>query len=339
MSSPVLSDVLLAIPSPIIVIDQNGIVIEINPAAEELLGQRLRGRNYVSAMRQPALLKTVEKAISNRTCENSHFQADETSYKVTATPSAESGLVVSIEDISSLETAGQMRKDFVANVSHELRTPLTALLGFVETLRGAAKNDSTARDRFLEIMEKEALRMNRLVQDLLSLSRVEGEERMRPTEDVNIENLTRSAIEALRPMSDSRNVQIEMGVQCSSPMVKADRDQLQQVFTNLIENAVKYGGRDKTVRVMISDVSRHAKLRDRGVRVDVIDQGAGIDRAHLPRLTERFYRVDSHRSREMGGTGLGLAIVKHIVSRHRGFLKINSELGVGSTFSVLLPSS
>jgi two-component system, OmpR family, phosphate regulon sensor histidine kinase PhoR len=251
---------------------------------------------------------------------------------------------VGVEDIGLLVrdfTAGvaaAIRRDFVANVSHELRTPLTALLGFIETLKGAARDDPAARERFLNIMEREAERMNRLVQDLLSLSRVEAEERVRPTERVDIVAHLGSAVAALRPMAEGAGVALQVTGEAGPLMIAADADQMTQVFHNLIENAVKYGGAGKLVTIAVSREERDLSLRGPAVRIDVIDKGEGIDPLHLPRLTERFYRVDSHRSRERGGTGLGLAIVKHIVNRHRGRFRVESVKGQGSTFSVILPA-
>jgi two-component system phosphate regulon sensor histidine kinase PhoR len=217
----------------------------------------------------------------------------------------------------------------VANVSHELRTPLTALLGFIETLRGAARDDAVARERFLGVMEREAARMNRLVSDLLQLSRVEAAERVRPADPVDLAQVLAMTLTAVRPLAEAAGVELVFDAP-GSLVVPGDADQLTQVFQNLIENAVKYGGAGKRVTITLSQ-------GDRGAEVAVRDLGEGIAAIHIPRLTERFYRVDSHRSREKGGTGLGLAIVKHIVNRHRGRLVIDSSEGKGSTFTVILP--
>jgi two-component system phosphate regulon sensor histidine kinase PhoR len=246
------------------------------------------------------------------------------------------GALCAFEDISEQEQMGQMRRDFVANVSHELRTPLTALLGFIETLRGTAREDPIARERFLGIMAAEAERMNRLVRDLLHLSRVEADERVRPTERHDIASLIWQAVHAFRPMAEASGVSIEVTGADQAMMIPADPDQITQVLTNLIENAIKYGGAGKPVSI---SVAREAGLRGPVVRISVTDRGDGIDPVHLPRLTERFYRADGHRSREKGGTGLGLAIVKHIVNRHRGRMVMDSTLGKGSTFAVILPES
>ena len=229
-----------------------------------------------------------------------------------------------------------LQKDgFLSQISHELRTPLTALMGFSETLRGAARDDANARDRFLEIMEGEASRMNRLVGDLLSLNRVESEERVRPKERIDLVAYLGSTIKSLGPIAESGGRNLALEAPDMPIEIPADPDQIQQVFTNLIENALKYGGENVTVSLTALD--RDPALRCPAVRVQVIDDGPGIDPVHLPRLTERFYRADNHRSRELGGTGLGLAIVKHIINRHRGRLRIESDLGQGAVFTVVLP--
>jgi two-component system phosphate regulon sensor histidine kinase PhoR len=248
-------------------------------------------------------------------------------------------VMMSFEDINSIEQAEQMRRDFVANVSHELRTPLTALLGFIETLQGPAKSDPTAQDRFLSIMQSEATRMERLVKDLLSLSRVEGEERIRPKEQLDVIGLLNSVLDALGPTAKAAGVTFASSIPVAECLVLGDEDQLRQVFTNLIENAIKYGAKQGTVQLTVTTSDHDPSLRGAGVRIDIKDDGDGIDPVHIPRLTERFYRVDTHRSRELGGTGLGLAIVKHIINRHRGRLRIESKPGEGSCFSVILQIS
>jgi len=222
-------------------------------------------------------------------------------------------------------------------VSHELKTPLTALLGFIETLNTSARADASARERFLKIMEREAQRMNRLVSDLLSLSQVEAVERMRPNEVVDVSRLLQETATTLAPVAEARGVRLHVVNADRLVKMAGDKDQLRQVFINLIENAIKYGGPNNEVSVTLSDIRYQTRLRCEGIAISVADKGPGIDALDIPRLTERFYRIDSHRSREMGGTGLGLAIVKHIVSRHRGVLKIDSAVGKGSEFKIILP--
>jgi two-component system, OmpR family, phosphate regulon sensor histidine kinase PhoR len=327
-----------AIPLPLVLIGRDERVVSANALAEARFGGAMAGRHYATVLRQPALLNCVEAALEAGEPAEARFSSrdatHETTFQVSAEP-LEGGLLLSFQDIGHVQEAGQMRRDFVANVSHELRSPLTALLGFIETLRGPARDDAAARERFLGIMAGEAGRMSRLIRDLLSLSRVEAEERMRPTGSADVAALARSAAATQEPLSAELGVALRVTGADATPEVPGDADQLLQVFTNLIENAIKYGRSEVAV-----DITAHADdpdLRGPAVRIEVRDNGAGIDPLHLPRLTERFYRVDSHRSREMGGTGLGLAIVKHIVNRHRGRLKIESEAGQGSRFTVLLP--
>jgi two-component system phosphate regulon sensor histidine kinase PhoR len=337
------AEILRALPFPVVLIGPDARIDHANGAAEVLLGRAIGGRHYMTILRQPGLVETVEAASRDRKSGQTTFVTNEASrnvtYRTTATPLALAtgeGVLLSFEDITPLQEAGQIRRDFVANVSHELRTPLTALIGFIETLKGAARDDPVARERFLTIMEREAARMNRLVQDLLSLSRVEAEERMRPTDRVDVGRVALMVIATLRPLAASHKMRLESEGLDRGDVVQGDADQLAQVFTNLIENALKYGRQGGLVRVTLERRDHEPMMRGPAVVLAVIDDGEGIDAMHIARLTERFYRVDSHRSRELGGTGLGLAIVKHIVNRHRGRLQIESTLGRGSRFEVQL---
>jgi len=228
----------------------------------------------------------------------------------------------------------RMRVDFVANASHELRTPLASLLGFVETLQGPARNDPAARERFLGIMREQAQRMARLIDDLLSLSRIEQHMHVRPAESVDLTMLVAHIVDTLTPMAGDNEQPLALDLE-PNVIVPGDRDELARVLENLIENALKYGRDDKAGRPVEISLSR------RGVNaiISVRDHGPGVPAEHIPRLTERFYRVDAGKSRAAGGTGLGLAIVKHIVLRHRGRLAIESALGEGSLFRVTLPTS
>ena len=342
--STLVEDLLAALPMPALAIDGTERIIAANAEAKTLVGQGIEGRNYVTILRQPALIETIEAVLRDSRTRTARFLSNDgvqdTTFQVSArvVPAA-SIIVLTFTDVTHLEQAGQMRRDFVANVSHELRTPLTALIGFIETLRGPARDDAAARDRFLDIMEGEAGRMNRLVGDLLSLSRVEGEERVRPREQTNLTEILQSVLRTLRPLADEASVVLEADFDEAPVMITGDSDQLMQVFTNLVENAIKYGASGERVIVSMATSERDPALRAPGVRVHVTDFGPGIDPVHLPRLTERFYRADSHRSRALGGTGLGLAIVKHIINRHRGRLRVESDLGSGAQFTVVLPSS
>ena len=335
---------LAGIPMPLILIGPDERVRNANPLARAMFGEDCVGRHIVTVLRQPATLDAIEGVLRDQATRRVKYLGKEarreTTYTVTCSALRDGGgygVVVCFEDVTHLEQAGQMRRDFVANVSHELRTPLTALLGFIETLQGAAKDDAAVRHRFLGIMAHEAERMNRLVRDLLQLSRVESEERNRPTEQIDILGLLASAALTLKPLADKQGIALHLTGDTGLITVQADADQMQQVFSNLIENAIKYGGSGGDIFIDVHADPAEPSLRGPGVRISVIDNGPGIDPVHLPRLTERFYRVDGHRSREMGGTGLGLAIVKHIVNRHRGRFRIDSALGQGSQFTVTLP--
>ncbi|WP_235855874.1 sensor histidine kinase [Mesobaculum littorinae] len=342
--STTLDAVLGALASPAFFVHESERITVANGPARALFGAAMLDRHYVTVLRQPAMMEAIEGAFARDEPVATTFQTSEsgrdTIWKAHAAPlgvPAGRGVLVSLEDTTAMLEAGQMRRDFVANVSHELRTPLTALSGFIETLRGAARDDAVARERFLEIMEREAARMNRLVADLLSLSRVESEERIRPTEAIDLGGLLHSVVNTFSELATEAGVTIETEGTDPGLMVTGDPDQMRQVFTNLVENAIKYGGTGKVIGVSVIQKERDPALRGPALRVDVWDRGEGIDPLHVPRLTERFYRVDSHRSRALGGTGLGLAIVKHIISRHRGRLRVDSTPGEGTTFSVILP--
>ncbi|MEM6373400.1 MAG: ATP-binding protein, partial [Pseudomonadota bacterium] len=331
MTDETLDAMLSAIPLPALAIDGTERIVVANTEALTLIGQQALGRNYVTILRQPALLDAIEATLTDSRARTTRYLgndgAQDTTFRVScrAVPGLgeyrRGGVLLCFEDISHMEQASQMRRDFVANVSHELRTPLTSIMGFIETLRGPARGDAVASTRFLDIMQDEAGRMNRLVGDLMSLNRVEGDERVRPTETVVLNNVLDSTQRTLRHLADEAQVTFEMDLPDDPVRMIGDADQLKQVFTNLIENAIKYGGSGGRVTLRMQANAREPALRAPGVRVQIIDYGPGIDPVHLPRLTERFYRADDHRSRALGGTGLGLAIVKHIINRHRGRLR------------------
>ena len=343
-----IEDVLEALLEPAVLLDSGGRVRLANPAAIERLGVWVVGQSYVSVLRQPGLLGPVEDAFAEGKPGSARFTHStgevETLFDVRVTPlpgppqrpRARQVLLV-FRDVSEARAGESMRRDFVANVSHELKTPLTAIMGFIETLQGPARRDPKAQERFLGLMAQETARMNRLVSDLLSLSRLEGQSRRRPTERIDLAAMVREAVGTLRPGAEGEGVAIEVEGPDTAP-APGDRDQLVQVMTNLIENAVKYGERPGKVRVVLSEIAREPVIRGPAWRIAVIDRGAGIAPEHIPRLTERFYRVDTGRSRAEGGTGLGLAIVKHIVNRHRGRMKIDSAEGVGTEIAVILPA-
>jgi len=347
-----LSEVLEALPEPVLVVGQDRRIETSNTAARELFGPGIDGAQVLSCIRQPEATGALElgfRALLDPEAPVGPFEATKimTSAVAEATwrmrvsvvrgKKGAGRLVVSLRDISHVEEAEQQRRDFVANVSHEMRSPLTVLLGFIETLRGPARNDATARDQFLAIMEREAQRMTRLVADLLSLSKVEGDEKIRPRTQVSVSEVLNATIAALRPQIEAAKLIVSLEDQEARDPVPGDRDQLVQVFHNLVENAIKYGASGGRIRIQAQRLETAPGISGPALRICVTDHGEGIDPIHIPRLTERFYRVDGHRSREMGGTGLGLAIVKHIVARHRGRLNIRSTRGEGSSFVVLLP--
>ncbi len=343
MPEATIISILNAVPLPALFLGEGDRIAGLNVRGTTLFGAA-EARAFITVIRQPAVLDAVATCRSQRIAQVARFIAkdgtNDVIYKahcayVVAGPAT--GVMISFEDVTDQQQIGQMRRDFVANVSHELRTPLTALMGFIETLQGPARNDAAARDRFLGIMATEAQRMNRLVRDLLSLSQVEEMERVRPDTRLDLCDLLGSVLRNLDPLAEKVGGKLSAALGDKPVYVEGDADQLRQVFGNLIENAIKYGGQPSLVQVTLVRIERDPSLRGPAVSIAVIDNGQGIDPVHIPRLTERFYRVDSHRSREMGGTGLGLAIVKHIVNRHRGRLRIDSTLGEGSRFTVTLP--
>jgi two-component system phosphate regulon sensor histidine kinase PhoR len=256
----------------------------------------------------------------------------------------ERGVLLAFREQTEQVMIERMRSDFVANASHEIKTPLASIIGFVETLRGPARDDPEAREMFLATMAEEAGRMSRLVDDLLSLSQIEVAESRRPEDRLDLGELLPRVADALQPVADRRGIAIELDLEPSLPLVRGDRDQLHQLFGNLVDNALKYGASGRLVRIEAAlcpaAPPEAGPLSGRpAVRVAVVDFGEGIPPEHIPRLTERFYRIDKAGSRRVGGTGLGLAIVKHILRRHAGQLAIQSEPGRGSRFTVYLPEA
>ena len=341
--------VLAALPEPLLLLDPDRQVVRANAAAEILLGERLIGRDLAGTLRHPAVLAATDAVLrgaGDRVVEFELTVPLERHLSARIAPlhphTAEgAAAVLVLNDHTELKRAERLRADFVANASHELRTPLASLVGFIETLRGPARDDKAAGERFLGIMAEQAARMQRLVDDLLSLSRIEMNEHRPPTGEVDLGALIRSVADALEQRAAARRMRIGLTLPDDLPPVQGDADELVQVFQNLIDNAIKYGTPGTAVEIEARHLQRALAGARPGQRasvaVSVQDHGAGIAREHLPRLTERFYRVDPARSRELGGTGLGLAIVKHIVSHHRGVLEIQSEPGEGSVFTVQLP--
>jgi two-component system phosphate regulon sensor histidine kinase PhoR len=345
-----LESVIEALPDPIIVVDQELTVVQANAAARRSFDAPGPTLPLARILRDPGVLAAATAALTGTSASSVSFtpSSDRTKqFSARIEPvdlgDRRRGALLALREQTEEVMIERMRSDFVANASHEIRTPLASIQGFIETLRGPARHDSQARDSFLEIMGEEADRMARLVDDLLSLSRIELAAHQPPRERCDLREVVTHAVDRLRATADQGGVRVELDLPEGLPAVTGDTDQLHQLFVNLVDNAIKYGGEGTTVRVTARALA--AAPADSGaasgrpcVRVAIADQGPGIAPEHLPRLTERFYRVDSGRSRRLRGTGLGLAIVKHILRRHQGHLAIESRVGLGSTFAVLLPT-
>jgi two-component system phosphate regulon sensor histidine kinase PhoR len=345
--------VIAAVPDPLILLDERRRIVRANAQAAAFISVTPESatpepRDLAVALRNPAVLAAADAVLRGERARVIDFSLTvpverqlRARFARIDHPSPDGAVaVLSLHDITELKRAEQMRADFIANASHELRTPLATLIGFIETLRGPAREDAEARERFLAIMHGQASRMARLVEDLMSLSRIELNEHMMPGDQVALSPLLCQIAETLELRAAERDMRVRLEAPPDLPDVLGDRDELAQVFQNLIDNAIKYGRAGTEIMVRAAAGTPPGRessgARNAVVSVAVRDQGDGITREHLPRLTERFYRVDTARSREMGGTGLGLAIVKHILNHHRGFLEVESTPGVGSVFTVFL---
>ncbi len=337
------------LPDPLIALDRQRRIVRTNLAASLLLGNIGPERDVSTVLRQPQLLAAID-ALLETGADGNFARSDQDAVELVLAGPPELDMVahlrrlpraaadgslalIVLHDTTALRRAERMRADFVANASHELKTPIAGLAGFIETLRGPARDDAAARERFLGIMGEQADRMRRLVDDLLMLSRIEQHEHARPDAAVDLGRVLRSVLDLLQLKASSRNVRLQLDLDPGLPRAVGDSDELTIVFQNLVDNAIKYARPATAVKVAANPSSPGR------IAVAVSDEGDGIPAVHLPRLTERFYRVDTARSRQLGGTGLGLAIVKHVVNRHRGRLDIQSTPGRGSTFTVTLPAA
>ena len=324
------AELVAAFEDPLLLVRDRRVVLA-NQAARSLLGSHIEGSDVRLAIRHPAAAPHLAGEAEDGPVRIELMGLGELGrpWELIVTPLPDGSRLVRLADQSQQRAAEQMRVDFVANASHELRTPLATLLGFLETLQDDEAVDAETRKRFVSIMFGEAVRMRGLLDDLMSLSRIEAERFAAPRDRVELIALVEAVKESVRPLADGRAIRIEN--EAGEALVSGDESQLGQMLNNLVVNALKYGRPGTPVRIRLEDAAPDL------VRISVIDRGEGIPAAHIPRLTERFYRVEPGRSRSVGGTGLGLAIVKHIVLRHRGRLDIQSELGAGTTVSVSLP--
>ena len=340
-----LQAVVAGLPDPVIALDRNGRVLTLNEHARSLTPALRQGEPVSLALRMPELIEAIGRAYdtgeeqrveySERVPLDRWFETIVVPVKRRSNPGRPDLVLMTFHDLTPLRRVEEMRADFVANASHELRTPLAALSGFIETLQGSARDDEKARERFLAIMQEQARRMARLIDDLLSLSRIELNAHRRPDVLVDLVPIVRQVVDGLETLARDRGVTVH--VEAARAMtVPGDRDELVRVFENLVENALKYGAPGKRVDVTLAP--HESAEGEPEAQVAIRDYGPGIAPEHLPRLTERFYRVDVTESRAQGGTGLGLALVKHILNRHRGRLSIESKLGAGATFTVQLPT-
>jgi two-component system phosphate regulon sensor histidine kinase PhoR len=342
---PLIETLIGGLPDPAIVLDREGRVIAFNEAAAAIAPALRRGEPALITLRMPELVAAIRRATKRREPQRVEFfervpldrwfEAFVTPVRLTAGDAGSDILLMTFNDLTPLRRVEEMRADFIANASHELRTPLAALLGFIETLQGRAKDDPAAREKFLAIMQTQAARMARLIDDLLSLSRIELNAHLQPNTPVDLGPIVRQVADGLQTLARDRDVEIKVTMPAEPLIVLGDRDELIRALENLVENALKYGAAGKRVDITLTRGQTRAGAAE--ARLMVRDYGPGIAPEHLPRLTERFYRVDVAESRAQGGTGLGLALVKHVLNRHGGRLTIESTPGAGAAFTMHVP--
>ncbi len=327
----------------VLVIDSEGRITLMNPVLGRILQADLKeslGRKLIEVVRNAELKSILDRVLADKKEATAIVEmalGTRRSFEVVAVPLGEAGpasggVVAVLHDITRLKELEAIRKDFVANVSHELRTPLTSIRGFAETLLDGALEDRNNNRRFVEIIKSHALRLSDLTMDLLTLATLESESFQLKPEGIDLPALVHEVLESFRPLGLTKRQELEAVIDPGLPQIKADRDRIRQVLINLLDNAVKFTPEEGKISLEV-----RLNAEGTGVEVHVKDRGIGIPSSDLPRIFERFYRVDKARSREQGGTGLGLAIVKHIVEAHRGHVSVKSTLGQGSDFCVTLP--
>jgi len=357
-----ISFILNKLEDAIIVLDSDQKIVFQNSHSIDLFENNYTGQNITNLIRSPIVLETLENVYKNKKTKiieynseygqnlsprSTNFYNVEISYEKNhlQLTNTKDNYVILMKNITPLKNIEKVRSSFIANVSHELKTPLATVMGFLETIRGPAKDDKKSMSKFLGIMDKETIRMKRLIDDLLVVSKIESDEHIHPTKKVNLIKTLNNVIESLMEYALKKNIQIRTDYQLNENLsVLGNEDELVQVFTNIIDNSIKYGKINSSIDIKAEEVkeqvdqSEDKKLFPQLIlKISVKDESDGIHAKHLSRLTERFYRVDAARSKEIGGTGLGLTIVKHILNKHRGHLDIKSEINQGSTFTVELP--
>lgn len=338
------------LPDILIMTNDDKIIVRTNRAARNIFGQNLANRHLREVIPNDKLVNAITAVVEDIQGQEIEFHLPDPTPRdfqaiIERFPIPSAGgisVVITMTDITSQKRIQRMRADFVANASHEIRTPLASIIGFIETLRGPAKDDEKARDEFLKVIAEQAERMSKLLNDLLSLSKIEMNAHQTPTGRVDLLRIIRSEKQHFEYACKQKNVNIRMKLTDTIPQTRGEDEELAQVVRNLLGNAIKYTMPDTEV-VITAKVTTQLpddpifRTLNRAIQFSVQDQGEGIPAEHIPRLTERFYRVDSARTRKVGGTGLGLAIVKHVLNRHHGVLKIESVVGEGSIFSIFLP--
>ena len=356
-----ISFILNKLEDAIIVLDSDQKIVFQNSHSIDLFENNYTGQNITNLIRSPIVLEALENVYKNKETEiieynseygslsprSTNFYNVEISYEKNylQLTNTRDNYVILMKNITPLKNIERVRSSFIANVSHELKTPLATIMGFLETIRGPAKDDQKSMSKFLGIMDKETIRMKRLIDDLIVVSKIESDEQIHPTKKDNLLKTIDNVAESLKEYALKKNIKIRVNHQLSEGLfVLGNEDELVQVFTNIIDNSIKYGKINSSIDIKAEEVkeqtdqSEDKKLFPQlTLKISVKDESDGIHAKHLSRLTERFYRVDAARSKEIGGTGLGLTIVKHILNKHRGHLDIKSEINQGSTFSVELP--
>lgn len=336
-TTALISEVFEAVPFGIMIVAPDRTILRGNAHVIEMFSVREIEGLPVATLRARRMLDCIDDALNDGVgtmLEFSLSRGGEAFLRAHITPLTGGSVLVAISDETQIRRTGEVYRDFVANASHELKTPLAAISGIIETLLGHARDDPEASERFLGLLNAQIGRMTRLIEDLLSLNKIELNERVLPDTPLNLIAVVSETVDALRPIAEAGGVTLRQALPDTEVQVLGDRNELSQAIVNLIENAIKYGGEGTEVKVRTAEPTPD---RPGLFGIEVQDHGPGIAREHIPRLTERFYRVNIRRSREKGGTGLGLAIVKHITSRHRGKLEIESTVGVGSCFRLWLP--